>query len=458
MIPVVISGGSGTRLWPVSRASVPKQFVDFIGESLQKQTLQRVSSLGSPWTVTTSGLKVLTEKTNKSLDIPLDQVVYEPFGRNTAPAVGVICHVLNQKGLGDEVLGIFPADHLVEDVDGFHDAVILAKSCAENGSVVTLGIKPHYAATGYGYIETTNKLVKTSGGFEAYKVQQFCEKPVLAVAQEFIAKGNFFWNAGMFIFRVNVMVELFKKHLPDMWNLLEQIKLDLSNIEDIYQNIKPESIDYGIMEKIDSQVCIPCDIGWSDVGSWDEVARIQEDKKPEAVFEVASENCFVHPHKDRIYGLVGLKDIMVVDTKDAVLVAQKGKSQEIKKLVDEIKEAGSSKAEEHSYDIRPWGSYRILDDTDHYKSKSIVVDPHQQLSYQSHEKREEHWIVVRGQGEVVLNDKTMSVGPGTHIYIPTKAKHRMRNTSDQPLEFVEVQLGSYFGEDDIVRYQDDYNR
>jgi mannose-1-phosphate guanylyltransferase/mannose-6-phosphate isomerase len=456
MIPVILSGGSGSRLWPVSRQSFPKQFCELLDESLFSKTLKRLMPLGSPWTVTTRELKVLTERALKDAAVPTEQVIYEPFGKNTAPAIALLCRVFESKGWEEEVVGIFPADHLIDNEEAFHQAVKEGVLLAKQGEIVTLGVAPTSPATGYGYIETV-------GSGNALKAVGFREKPNESTAREFLAKGGFFWNAGMFIFKVSKMVELLKTHVPDVWNSIAGTRDDLSNLAESYDSVRNISIDYAVMERLSSHVCIPCRFDWSDLGSWDAIAEVFEtrgDHKANTL-SVDSENNFVLPSGEKSYAFVGVDDLLVIDTADALLVAKRGHSERVKEVVDGLKKKSAASAivaAQHIFEVRPWGSFEILRDAEHFKSKTVTVDPGAQLSYQSHAKRAEHWIIVSGRGEVVLDGETIPVGPGKHIHIPQGAKHRIRNNGTELLEFVEVQLGSYFGEDDIVRYEDVYGR
>ena len=469
MIPVILSGGSGTRLWPVSRASYPKQFCEFYDQSFLENSIERLKPFGSPHIVTVSSMEALTARTLKAMGLPQTNAIYEPMGQNTAPAVALMCHVLNMNGEGDEVVGMFPADHLITDQRAFGIVLNLGHEVAKQGEIVTLGIAPRYAATGYGYIEVKDDVVATAenpkgGVFSARLVRGFHEKPGQSRAEEFRSSGRHYWNAGMFLFKVNVMIDLFKKHMPEMWQSIERIEKDLSNAKQIYSNLENISLDYGIMEKLDKQVCIPCEIGWSDVGSWDEIARLA-DEVPSLksdvnakVFNQDAYSNYVFSAKNKVIGLVGVNNLIVVDTPDALLISNKGQSEKVKDLVGKIKEVGHPDGTDHPFETRPWGGFETLADNKDFKTKRITVDPGAQLSYQSHNKRAEHWIVISGEAEVVLNDEVIPRGPGEHIYIPVNAKHRVRNNGTAPLVFVEVQTGSYFGEDDIIRYEDDYNR
>ncbi len=464
MIPVVLSGGMGTRLWPLSRAQFPKQFCELLDESLLEKTLKRVKPLGAPWTLTVRDLESLTLRAHRSQDISAQQILFEPFGRNTAPAIALLCRVFSLRGWRQETVAIFPADHLVLNEPTFLSAISLAKKAAENGFVATLGIRPSHPETGFGYIETQSEMLFQEGQMSAFAVAGFREKPSRETAEKFLRQGNFFWNAGMFVFQIQTMVDNFKKQMPELWKVMEDLREDLSNLAEIYNKAPAQSIDYGIMEHLKKQVCIPCDIGWTDLGSWDDVARFDEPggsmklANQAQVVASSSKNCFVYSPEKKVYGLVDVDDVILVDTPDALLLVRKGRSQNVRAIVEKLNDVRHSVTREHRFEIRPWGRYTILRDEPHFKSKVILVDPQSQISYQSHTKRAEHWIIVRGAGEVTLNEKTVPVSVGDAISVPTSTKHRIRNTGTVPLEFVEVQTGTYFGEDDITRYQDDYNR
>lgn len=463
MIPVILSGGGGTRLWPVSRTNYPKQFCKIFDDSLQTMTLKRCSQLGQTkgqvWVVASEKIKLLTEKSFKSLGLT-GECLFEPFGRNTAPAVAWLCHYMSQKGFTNEIISIFPADHLVQDEKEFAQVIKFAEDMAKQNKVVTLGIRPTHPETGFGYIQTLKSTSFESGKLKGFSVLKFHEKPSLEKAEDFIQDGHFYWNAGIFVFKVARMIEHFKKHEPQMWEQISQIKTDNSNIKEIYEKVKDISIDYAIMEKLtsDDLACIPCDLGWSDVGSWDAVSEKLKTQDNQVV-EVHGQNNFVFSMtKEKAYATCGVDDLLIVDTNDVLMIVKKGESQKVKDVVTAFKEVNPKLLSEHGFEERPWGEFEILRDTPHFKSKVIRVNPGASISYQSHNKREEHWTITQGAGEVVLNDEVIPVKAGTHIHIPLQAKHRIRNTGTKMLEFVEVQLGTYFGEDDIIRYQDDYKR
>lgn len=456
MIPIVLSGGSGTRLWPVSRAACPKQFVELFDESLLAKTLRRLQPLGSPWVIAVAEQRFLTQRVMAEAGLPREQALFEPRGRNTAPAVALACRVLLDRGLGEEVAGIFPADHLIQDEAGFHAVCRLAEECARRGQVATLGIRPAFPATGFGYIEASEEVFAKAGVHRAFTARGFREKPDLATAEALVAAGNFHWNAGMFVFRVSTMAGHLERLMPELWREMQGLAPNLANLGAVYDRIASESLDYGVMEHLAEQVVIPCDLGWSDVGSWDEVARLSASGAN--VFSDGAGDNFVFAHGDRVYGLVGVSDLIVVDTADALLIARRGATQGVKGVVDLLKEAGRREATEHVYEHRPWGSFEVLRDTPRFKSKILRVAPGQRLSYQSHAHRSEHWVVVAGEPEVVLDGELLRPRPGEAVYIPRGARHRIQNPGSEMVEIVEVQLGTYFGEDDIVRYEDDYER
>lgn len=456
MIPVVLSGGSGTRLWPVSRAQWPKQFCQFFDDSLLNLTLQRLQHWEQPRVLTAESMRVLTETSARRMGLQNLKSLYEPEARNTAPAVAFLLRQLEIENAIEDLVGVFPADQLIRDSKAFEAAVETALHQAHKGKIVTLGVKPTSPNTGYGYIQTA-----AGPDGAALPVLKFHEKPDLQTAEKFLQDGHYFWNAGIFIFKGSSLREAFKKLQPQIWELASQIKPDLSNLKEIYARFPSISIDYAIMEKLTSEELssVPVEMGWSDVGSWDAISEILEHDGRHKPTQINGKGNFVFSlNEKKNYSVVGADDLILVDTGDALMVVKKGASQSVKAVVDELTKNKSSLTKTHLFEERPWGKFEVLRDTDKFKSKVIEVQPGQQLSLQSHAKREEHWVVVQGQGEVVLNDKTIPMQAGSYIHIPLGAKHRMRNTGKEPVVFVEVQTGSYFGEDDIVRYQDDYKR
>lgn len=467
MISIILSGGSGSRLWPVSRESYPKQFCEFFDRSFLRDTIERLKPFGSFEIVTLETMATLTKSAITGLNISDDQILLEPLPKNTAAAIALAVHIAIQRGQADEVMGVFPADHLITDVALFQEAIRLAEATVKKPQekpelVVMLGIKPRYAATGYGYLEV-EPMESTSHNLTVHKARRFSEKPTLQKAEEYLRAKNYFWNAGIFFFKVKSMVALFQKHRPELWKKISSIKPDLSNLKLIYSNIASESIDYAVMEKLENQIiCISGDFGWSDVGSWDELARLQEeqvkiDSRANVFTHNATDN-FVYSAQEKVIGLCGIDQLIVVDTPDALLVAKRGESQNVRKLVESMREARLPQANEHIFEIRPWGRFEVLADCADHKVKRLIVESGQQLSYQMHQKRSEHWSVISGEAEVMLDGELKHFKPGQYVFVPQGCKHRLRNPGQVPLVIIEVQTGGYFGEDDITRFADDYKR
>ena len=346
-IPTILSGGSGTRLWPVSRTHFPKQFCELFEESLFKKTLSRLKPYGSPWVVTNESLKVLTATVMRECAVPESQALLEPKANNTAPAIAFLCKVLEAKGKANDIVGIFPSDHLIQNETNFAKALKLGIECAEKGQVATIGIKPTYPATGYGYIEVTGKTFLELDGHTALQTKGFREKPNEQTAEDFIQAGNFFWNGGMFIFKVSTMIKHLEHFMPEIWNVITELKPDLSNLKELYSRCPAQSIDYGVMEKLKDQVCIPCDLGWSDVGSWDEIAKLTE---PGDMIEVGGHGNFVHSKTGRVVAFVDTHELLVVDTQDAILVSKKNSSQKVKQVIEVLNQRKDIRVHDHQFE------------------------------------------------------------------------------------------------------------
>lgn len=454
LISIILSGGSGTRLWPISRKQYPKQFCEFLDKPLQTLTIERLQKYGESLIVASAALKNLTEKNIIQNEFKVSKVLYEPVAKNTAPAVALACKYLELNGQGDQQVAVFPSDAQILNSEALDAALEMAAQQAQQGFVVILGIPPKTPETGFGYIQISAD--RQPG--QAVEVRKFHEKPNLKTAESFLVDGNYFWNAGIFIFSVSKMIEHFKTHQPQLWQKIDTLKKDLSNLDEIYSTLNNISIDYAVIEKLKPSElkCIPCDMGWSDLGSWDVVA--ENSNSGVEAHEVASHGNSIFSKQNKRYGLVGCDDLIVVDTADALMICKKGESQKVKELVQQIEAADQKVVSEHAFEHRPWGRFDILKDEAHFKTKVIYVDPGQLISYQSHSKRSEHWIIVKGEAVIILNDEEIVCKQGDYIFIPVGAKHRIMNRTQSRVEFVEVQVGSYFGEDDIVRYQDSYGR
>ncbi len=452
----ILSGGAGTRLWPVSREKAPKQFYDLgnSGKSLLIDTVERLEKFGELSIITTAlldkGTFGMLQKYGKSASI-----IPEPDARNTAPAVALFTALCLEKD-PNAVVGIFPADHVVKKNSEFEKAVESAVQLASQGNIVTLGIEPSHPSDAYGYIELETKFDTKS--LKALKVKRFIEKPSSFRAEELLQTKRVVWNAGIFIFSAKTMAEKLSLHMPELWKLISGIKSDLSNLKDIYPKVPKESIDYGVMEKLSDLYCLPVDIGWSDLGSWEEISK--NGIKAADVIEVDGHQNFYQgvPKTKKKAAFVGVNDIVAVDTPDALLIVKKGYGQKVRDVVQIMKSKHPLLTKEHVFEERPWGRFHVLEDTDYFKSKVITVWAGQKLSYQSHKKRAEHWTIVKGEAEVTLNDKVHKLKYGEHIHIPLEAKHRIANPGKEDLIFIEVQIGTYFGEDDITRYEDIYGR
>ena len=458
----ILSGGAGTRLWPVSREALPKQFHDLTGAGspLLVQTLARVSDLGPVSIVTNQDLNASTAGLLNRYAYNRVQVVAEPCRRNTAAAVYLSAWKALRSEGPQALVAVLPADHIISDTRTFQALMEDARILANEGQVVTLGIKPTYPATAYGYIQYGD-VIAASPGKRAKLVKCFLEKPNEEKAAALIASGNVGWNAGIFIFKAQVMLDLFKKHMPAIPEAFAKLDESCSNLSEVYAKIPSISVDYAIMEKLSDIVCLPADMGWTDVGSWEEISVLSKNAPKHPTQQVGGAGNFyssIAGQMAKQVAFVGLSDVIAVDTPDALLVMKKGSGQNVRDVVENLRGHGDGFIKTHTFEDRPWGRFEILMDTDYFKSKRITVLPGQKLSYQSHKKRAEHWIVVKGLAEVTLNDEVHQLKAGDHIFIPLGAKHRMANPGTEPMEFVEVQTGTYFGEDDIIRYQDNYGR
>ncbi len=476
--PVLLAGGSGTRLWPLSRKSYPKQFAKLTGEySLFQQSAQRLTSseivqFTRPMTLTNEDFRFIVGEQLQTAGIETDEIVIEPEGKNTGPAILAASLVAYNKN-PEAIILAAPSDHVIANVQSFHRAIKDGMSGVEQGSIVTLGVKPTRPETGYGYILVKNENL----GEELFAngcapVEKFAEKPDAETAKEYFESKEWLWNAGIFLFKARDMIDAMKAHRPDVLDHVKRsvraAKRDLDFLRlgpGAWLNCPDISLDYAVLEKIDNLVTVPfMTSGWSDLGDW---KAVWEEQGPDKEGNVTSDNALAIDCKgsllrseneaQQVVGL-GLEDIVAVAMSDAVLIAHKDRTQDVKKVVATLKEQGTPQAEVFPKDHRPWGWFESLVIGDRFQVKRIHVHPGAALSLQSHHHRSEHWIVVEGTAEVTVGDKVKLVTEGESIYIPLGAKHRMKNPGKLPMLLIEVQTGAYLGEDDIIRYEDVYSR
>ncbi|MDH0136202.1 mannose-1-phosphate guanylyltransferase/mannose-6-phosphate isomerase [Pseudomonas asiatica] len=467
MIPVILSGGSGSRLWPLSRALHPKQFLNINAEqSLFQTTLTRLAKVIdgsiSPIIVSNEDHRFLVAEQCRALAVKPCSILLESIGRNTAPAIAAAA--LTAISLGrDELLLVLPADHAIEDVDALKAAIQLGTPEAESGRIVTFGIIPNKPETGYGYIRVSEL------GTHAQPVDGFVEKPDLETAEQYLEDGRYYWNSGMFLFKASTMLTELQTHAPEVLDAVSKALSDVSNDLD-FQRLSPDafatapniSIDYAVMEHSKVVTVVPLDAGWNDVGSWSAVWEIaNKDKLGNAsrgdVILEGTKNAYVHA-EHRLVSVLGLNDVIVIETADAVMVAAKDKAQDVKKIVDTLKNDYRCEATSHRKVYRPWGAYDSIDSGERYQVKRITVAPGQKLSVQMHHHRAEHWIVVTGTAKVTIGGEDILLTENQSTYIPVGIVHALENPGKIPLEMIEVQSGSYLGEDDIVRFSDRYGR
>ncbi len=472
LTPVILSGGAGTRLWPLSRELYPKQLLALTGErTMLQQTALRLAGLAgtAPVVVCNEAHRFLVAEQLRQLRVEPRAVVLEPFGRNTAPAIALAALAALKMSAGDpgaedpELL-VLPADHVIKDVAAFQRAVRVALPAAQEGKLVTFGIVPNAPETGYGYIQ---RAASESNGI--YRIARFVEKPSLERAQQFLQSGDYLWNSGMFMFRARRYLEELERFAPQIARMsrgaFDSARADLDFIRidaKTFENCPSDSIDYSVMEKTSDAVVVPLDAGWSDVGSWSALhdACATDGHGNVARGDVIAEdceNCYLYS-ESRLVAAVGLSDHVLVETKDAVLVAPKDRVQDVKKLVSRLKEAGRYEHSLHREVFRPWGSYDSIENGERFQVKRLKVKPGATLSLQMHHHRAEHWIVVSGTARITRGDEVFLLEENQSTYIPIGVKHRIENPGMIPLHIIEVQSGSYLGEDDIVRFDDRYGR
>jgi len=456
MTNIILSGGSGTRLWPISRTLLPKQFVKlFSNKSLFQLTVERNSKLcKSQFIVSNAEQYFLALDQLEELEKKNNKYLLEPIGRNTAPAIALACMALEY----DEIVLVTPSDHLIKDEKEYEKVLKKAKELASDNKLVTFGIKPTFAETGFGYIESVNE----------FDVKAFHEKPNFETATLYLKAGNYYWNSGMFCFKAGIFLDELEKYSAEIYNQSKNAFDNASKDEiirirhDDMMSIPEDSIDYAVMEKSDIVKVIPSNINWSDVGSFDSLfEELPKDKngntKNDKHISIDSKNNLVYGN-ERVIATVDVEDLIIIDTGDALLVSKKGSSQKVKKVVEKLKETNSQLHNIHLTGHRPWGTYTVLEDSSGYKIKRIEVKPGKRLSLQKHFHRNEHWIIVSGTAIVTIEDKVFHLNPNESTYIKAGQLHRLENQGILPLVLIEAQVGEYTGEDDIVRVDDDFQR
>ena len=461
IIPILLSGGSGTRLWPLSRADQPKQFISLIKDkSLFEFTLERSNPFGTPVILCAHNHRFLVRKILNKAGVQNASIIMEPVARNTAAAIAAACISVEDK---TSLLLVLPSDHRIKNRQAFVNSISLAKNYAKNKAIVTFGIKPSTAHTGYGYIERGVQIE------QAYKVKTFHEKPDLETAHTYLEKGTFYWNAGILLFRADVMLEELEKHAPEIlhrvresWNSAQDDLGDILLGEDALRQAPCLSIDYAVMEKSRKCVVVPANFDWDDLGSWEAMWRISDkDKNGNSVngpvFTQNVSNSYVHSEGVAL-AVLGLENVIAVSMQDAVFVASRDHAEDIKDMIAGIKAGSQSRGNPTLSVQAPWGAYEILQDQKYCKVRRLRVDPGYGLSLQKHNYLSKNWVVVRGKATLTKDNELFELSANHSVYIPCGTVHRLENKGQENLEIIEVQTGSYFGEDDIIRLEDDYNR
>ncbi len=467
IVPVILSGGAGSRLWPLSRGLYPKQLLPLTGRrTMIQETVVRLEGLtgaGPPVIVCNEAHRFLVAEQMRELEVTPQKILLEPVGRNTAPAAAVAAHAILAASENDPLMLILPADHLIRDPEAFHTAVAVGAEAATAGHLVTFGVVPTRAETDYGYIR------RSGGNGPAWPVAEFVEKPDLATAQGFVESGDYFWNSGMFLFRASRYLDELDRLTPGIVAATKKAvakavaDLDFHRLNAAaFEACPSDSIDYAVMEKTHDARVVPLDAGWSDVGSWSSLHEVSEPDSEGNVTrgDVITEdthNCYIHAGH-RLVATVGLDDHVVVETKDAVMVAPRSKVKNVQRVVDQLKHNHREEADLHRQVFRPWGSYDSIDHGSRFQVKRLTVNPGAVLSLQLHHRRAEHWVVVKGVARVTRGDDVFLLNENESTYIPIETKHRIENPGSTPLHIIEVQSGDYLGDDDIVRFEDLYGR
>lgn len=469
IIPVILAGGSGTRLWPLSRQHYPKQLLKLFGDrTMLQQTLLRLiglPDLASPIVVCNVEHRFIVAEQLNEIGLSDSIIILEPIARNTAPALALAALQANAVEPSATLL-VLSADHMIRNIDVFHAAVKVAIEAAEKGHLATFGVQPTHPEIGYGYIKTTKSASSVSGSFG---VEQFVEKPNLETAEQYLAAGCYYWNSGMFVFKSDVFLKELSAHSPDVVAAAQQSRalavrdLDFTRVDKDSFSLAPNiSIDYALMEKSSNVVCVPLDAGWSDVGDWKSFWDVSEKDASGNSFigdsiDIDSTNTLVFS-QDKLVATLGVDNLMIINTPDAVLVADKSQAQHVKAIISQIEKQKRNEHMQHREVYRPWGCYDAIDDGDRYQVNRIRVKPGASLSLQLHHHRAEHWIVVKGTALVQKGEEITLLSENESTYIPIGIKHRLSNPGKIPLEVVEVQSGAYLEDNDIVRYEDSYGR
>jgi mannose-1-phosphate guanylyltransferase/mannose-6-phosphate isomerase len=466
LVPVILSGGAGTRLWPLSRELHPKQLLALIGRNtMLQETILRLAGVeaGAPIVVCNETHRFLVAEQLRAIQCTSRAIVLEPMGRNTAPAIALAAHAALAGDEADPLLLVLPADHVIRDIEKFHAAIEIASAAARADALVAFGIVPTAPETGYGYIRRGER------NGDSYRIAEFVEKPDVERARKFLSSGDYYWNSGMFLFRARRYLDELERHAPDIASACGNAfasatrDLDFTRLTaSAFEACRSESIDYAVMEKTADAVAVPLDAGWSDVGSWASLHSVcaQDSQNNSLIGDVVAEDTegsYIYA-ESRLVATVGLRDFVVVETKDAVLVAPKDRVQDVKKLASRLKSAGRYEHALHREVFRPWGSYDSIDNGERFQVKRLVVRPGGVLSLQMHHHRAEHWVVVSGTARITRGEETFLLEENQSTYIPIGVRHRIENPGRIALHIIEVQSGSYLGEDDIVRFEDRYGR
>ncbi len=469
IIPVILSGGSGTRLWPVSRSLNPKQFLDFFGDrSLFQQTAIRVrgNNFSNPIIICNNEHRFVAAEELQRINIHPSSIILEPTGRNTAPAITIAAlDVIKNSAKKDAVILVMPSDHIIENEQKFNEAIQKSLSAAEDGFLITFGITPDRPETGYGYI----KQGKKTDFAEVFLAEEFIEKPKIEIAKKFLEEKKYLWNSGIFMFRASTYLEAIQKFQPDIFiNCCKAYSeanhdLDFIRLNAEYFEKSPNiSIDYAVMEKSKKVAVVPISVGWSDVGSWQAISDIAPKDKDGNSFigdvkALKTKDCYINSRRG-IVAAIGVKNLIIVTLKDAVLIIDKNNAQDVKEIFELLKKDKRDECHSHTKVLRPWGSFETIDIDDRFKVKRINVKPKSSLSLQMHNHRAEHWVIVKGTAHVTCGNDEFILTEDESTYIPVGKKHRLENRGNIPLEIIEVQTGSYLGEDDIIRFSDIYGR